>query len=151
MSFRSWNLLLLRLVGALLILLGIVHLAATSHIPDLLRSASPSVYAWAIGPTLLNHVLVGILLLPLGYTTWLAAGASKQLWARRLLVANTIVVLTFPVCLLVFMRQPEYYRAPLFLASVGIVALVALLMVVGTVMLFADSATPEHARAEGKR
>jgi hypothetical protein len=51
---RSVSIVVLRLVGALLILLGIVHLLATSHIPELLRGSSPAVYAWAIGPTLLK-------------------------------------------------------------------------------------------------
>ena len=63
---------LLRAVGALLIILGFVHLAAAPHIPLLLRGSPRAVYQQAVGPTLLNHVLVGILLLPLGYTIWLA-------------------------------------------------------------------------------
>src|ERR1700733_676712 len=62
----------LRAVGLLLIVLGLVHLAATPHIPPLLGQSSSPVYQRAVGPTLLNHVLFGILLLPLGYTTWLA-------------------------------------------------------------------------------
>ncbi len=122
----------LRAVGLLLIVLGFVHLAATPFIPPLLGESSSEVYQRALGPTLLNHVLFGILLLPLGYTTWLAASAQNrnQTWARRVLVLNGVVLLTFPVALAIFMRRPEYYAAPLFLAAVMLVAVISLLTVV---------------------
>jgi hypothetical protein len=63
----------LRTVGCLLIALGIVHLVATPHIPGLLHGSPRAVYQQAVGPTLLNHVLVGILLFPL---------ASPRGWPR---------------------------------------------------------------------
>jgi hypothetical protein len=87
----------LRGVGGLLVALGLVHLAATPHIPALLHGSSREVYQRAVGPTLLNHVLVGILLLPLGYTTWLAAAAAArgEQWARRVLTVNAFGLL-FP-------------------------------------------------------
>jgi hypothetical protein len=131
----------IRGVGALLISLGLVHLAATPHIPGLLRGCPPAVYEQAVGPTLLNHVLVGILLLPLGYTTWVAAAASArgEGWATRILIANTIVFFTLPVSIGVFMLRPEYYTAPLFLAGTGLVALISLLMVVALYVLMKAS------------
>jgi hypothetical protein len=122
----------LRAVGVLLIVLGLVHSAATPHIRDLLGQSSSEVYQRAVGPTLLNHVLMGILLLPLGYTTWLAASVQNRnaAWARRVLVLNGIVLLTFPVAIAVFMRRPEYYAAPLFLAGVILVTVISLLTLV---------------------
>jgi hypothetical protein len=122
----------LRAVGVLLIVLGVVHTIATPHIRDLLGDSSTEVYQHAVGPTLLNHVLMGILLLPLGYTTWLAAAAQNRnaAWARRVLVANGIVLLTFPACIAMFMRRPEYYTAPLFLTGVALVTVISLLTVV---------------------
>jgi hypothetical protein len=124
----------LRAVGALLIILGIVHLVATPHIPGLLRGSPAAVYERAVGPTLLNHVLVGILLFPLGYTTWLAAVSRERdaQWAKRILVVNSVVMFTLPVSIAVLMRRPEYYTAPLFLTGVGLVALISLLMAVAT-------------------
>src|SRR5215471_7291790 len=124
----------LRAVGALLVVLGAVHLVATPHIPLLLRGSPQAVYQQAVGPTLLNHVLVGILLLPLGYTTWLAASARERGdgWAKRVLVTNTAVVFAMPIAVAVFMRRPEYYRAPLFLTGVGLVAVIAVLMGLAT-------------------
>src|SRR5450755_2877699 len=128
MSLQNTAALFLRAIGLLLVILGFVHLAATPHIPPLLGESSSEVYQRALGPTLLNHVLVGILLLPLGYTTWLAASAQNrnQAWARRVLIVNGMVLLTLPASIAMFMRRPEYYRAPLFLAGVVVVTLLSL-------------------------
>jgi hypothetical protein len=137
----------LRAVGLLLVALGLVHLAATPHMPQLLGESSSGVYQRALGPTLLNHVLVGILLLPLGYTMWLAAAAENrnQTWARRVLVINGIVLLTFPVCIALFMRRPEYYTAPLFLTGVVLVTVISLLTVVAACLVGRGSAPPGEA------
>jgi uncharacterized membrane protein len=127
----------LRAVGVLLVVLGVVHTIATPHIRDLLGDSSSEVYQRAVGPTLLNHVLMGILLLPLGYTTWLAAAAQNRnaAWARRVLMVNGIVLLTLPICLAIFMRRPEYYTAPLFLTGVILVTPISLLTIVAAWMI----------------
>ncbi|HXR17522.1 MAG TPA: hypothetical protein VN777_15115 [Terriglobales bacterium] len=127
----------LRAVGVLLIVLGIVHTIATPHIRDLLGESSSEVYQRAVGPTLLNHVLMGILLLPLGYTTWLAASVQNRhaTWARRVLMVNGIVLLTLPACIALFMRRPEYYTAPLFLTGVILVTIISLLTIVAAWLL----------------
>ena len=127
----------LRGVGGLLVTLGLVHLAATPHIRALLNGSSREVYQRAVGPTLLNHVLVGFLLLPLGYTTWLAAVAATrgEPWARRVLAINALVLLTLPVSIAACMRQPEYYTAPLFVTGVALVAMISLLMIVALCLL----------------
>lgn len=136
----------LQVVGGLLIALGLLHLAATPHIPELLRGSSLSLREKAVGPTLLNHVLVGILLLPLGFTTWLAAAASEQgeSWALRVLVANATVVLTLPLAVIVFMRRSEYYTAPLFLTGVLLAFVISLLMTVATVSLVLRQRRGDH-------
>ena len=78
---------------------AILVIAATPHIPGLLSGSPPAVHERAVGPTLLNRMLVGILLLPLGYTTWLAAASRErnEAWATRTLIANTMVTFTLPV------------------------------------------------------
>jgi hypothetical protein len=95
------------------------------------------VYERAVGPTLLNHVLIGILLVPLGFTTWLAAVASErgELWALRIVVTNTIVVFTLPLSIAAFMRRSEYYTAPLFLTGILLAFVISLLMAVATISL----------------
>ena len=60
--------------------LGMVHLAATSHIHPLLNAMRTTEgYTLARRAALLNHVMTGILLLPLGVSTWLTA--SSVHWA----------------------------------------------------------------------
>ncbi len=119
----------LRLAGVLLILLGVVHLIATPHIAALLDDMPPAARAFALGPTLLNHVLVGVLLLPLGVSTWLAADPAhiRETWAKGLLAVNGATLLTLPVLLVALMRAPAYYRAPLFLTGVVLVAAIAVI------------------------
>jgi len=140
--FAGWRSSFCVAVGVLLLALGVVHLIATPHIPLLLRGSPRAVYQLAVGPTLLNHVLVGLLLLPLGYTTWLAATAGErgEAWAKHVLALNTLVVLAMPILVAVFMRRPEYYRAPLFLTGVGLVTAISLLMGVAIYILSA----PQH-------
>ena len=142
---RSAAVTLLRIVGGLLIILGFVHLAATPHIPQLLYGSPRAVYEQAVPPTLLNHVLVGILLLPLGYTTWLAALAAerREIWAKRVLVVNTVAVFSLPLAVAIFMRRPEYYRAPLFLTGVGLTAVISLFMA-AAVWTLASPPKPEN-------
>jgi len=48
-------------------ILGVVHLLATPHTANLIRrSTATAVAEWLTPPMLLNHVLVGVLLVPLG-------------------------------------------------------------------------------------
>jgi len=138
----------LQAIGVLLIVLGVVHTIATPHIRDLLGESSTDVYQRAVGPTLLNHVLMGILLLPLGYTTWVAAASQNRhaAWARRVLMVNGIVLLTLPVSIAVFMRRPEYYTAPLFLAGVMLVTIISLLTVVAACLVGRGSTSSGNAK-----
>ncbi len=121
----------LQAAGILLVVLGIVHLIATRHIPDLLNGMkSRAAYQLALGPTMLNHVLVGVLLIPIGYTTWLAAADRNrsQSWARQVLAVNAIAVAALPISIITFMHDPVYFTAPLFLGGVSLVAVLSLLM-----------------------
>ncbi len=124
---------LLRGSGALLILLGIVHLAATPHISMLIRhSASPGAADRLTPPMLLNHVLVGVLLLPLGYLTLYAAphSAAGVAWAQVLVRTIAITVVALPLTLLALMGV-RYFDAPLFvLGSALVVATAVTLLMV---------------------
>jgi hypothetical protein len=94
-----------------------------------------------VGPTVPNHVLAGILLPPLGYPTWLTAGAGDfgKEWARRVLLADTVVVVTMPVLIILLMRRPEYYTSPRFLAGARLSAAVSLPMVAAVLLLLRTS------------
>jgi hypothetical protein len=143
MSFRPIVRAFLRGVGVLLIVLGLAHLAATPHIPQLLSGSPPLVYDHAIGPTLLNHVLVGILLVPMGFTVFFASAAACPV-TRRILLVNAAAVLALPVSIVAFMRRPEYYTAPLFLLGTLLVAAISVLTLAATLALFLgrDAADP---------
>jgi hypothetical protein len=80
---------------------------------------------------------VGFLLLPLGYTTWLASAERnlREGWAKRILLVNTLALLTLPISIAVLMRQPEYYHAPLFVAGVSLVAVICVLVAGAAVVM----------------
>ena len=113
---------LLRGSGLLLLLLGIVHLAATPHIAALIRhSTSTGAADNLIPPMLLNHILVGVLLLPLGFLTSYAAPYSDR-WAQVIVRTTALTVATLPLTLL-WLMGVRYFDAPLFV--VGFLLVVA--------------------------
>jgi len=125
----SWvRLGLLRGAGILLVMLGIVHLVATAHIAALIRrAASPSSAQWLTPPMLLNHVLVGVLLIPLGYLTAYAAphavnGAS---WAQIVVRTVALAVATLPIALFALLGTRYYFDAPLFVVGATLTVIVA--------------------------
>ena len=116
----------------LLILLGIVHLAATPHIVTLIRhSASTAAAARLTPPMLLNHILVGLLLFPLGYLTVYAAPYSSAglAWAQAIVRATALTVATLPVTLLALMGV-RYFDAPLFVVGFFLVVAASVTLLV---------------------
>jgi hypothetical protein len=106
----------------LLLLLGIVHLVATPHIAALIRqSVSQGAADNLIPPMLLNHILVGVLLLPLGFLTFYAAPYSDR-WAQTIVRTTALAVATLPLTLL-WLMGVHYFDAPLFV--VGFLLVVA--------------------------
>lgn len=123
---------LLRASGVLLLLLAIVHLAATPHISTLIRhSASPGAADRLTPPMLLNHVLVGVLLLPLGYLTLYAArrSATGVAWAQVLVRTTAVTVAALPLTLLTLMGV-RYFQAPLFVLGFALVVAAAVTLLV---------------------
>src|SRR5260370_16341826 len=126
--------------GLLLLLLGIVHLVATPHIAVLMRqSVSQGAAENLVPPMLLNHILVGVLLLPLGFVTFYAAPYSDR-WARVIVQTTALTVATLPVTLLALMGL-RYFDAPLFVVGFLLVvaASVTLLLAAFTRPRTADS------------
>ena len=109
----------------LLLLLGIVHLVATPHIADLIRhSASKGAADMLIPPMLLNHILVGVLLLPLGFLTFYAAPYPDR-WAQVIVRTTALTVATLPLTLLWLMGL-RYFGAPLFVVGFFLVVAASL-------------------------
>src|SRR6267142_995459 len=116
---------LLRGSGLLLLLLGIVHLVATPHIAALIRhSVSQSAADDLVQPMLLNHILVGVLLLPLGFLTFYAAPYSDR-WAQMIVRTTALTVATLPLTLLWLMGL-RYFAAPLFVVGFFLVVAASL-------------------------
>ena len=123
---------LLRGSGVLLILLGIVHLVATPHIAMLIRhSTSAGAAEQLTPPMLLNHILVGLLLFPLGYLTFYAApsAAAGHAWAQVIVRATALTVATLPVTLLALMGM-RYFDAPLFVLGTALVVIASATLLV---------------------
>ena len=124
---------LLRGAGILLMALGIVHLLATPHIATLVRhSASPTSAGWLTPPMLLNHILVGVLLIPLGYLTAYAAphAVSGASWARVVVRTTALSVATLPIALFALMGRRYYFDAPLFLVGAALTVIVAVTLLI---------------------
>jgi len=124
---------LLRGAGILLVTLGIVHLLATPHIAALIRSSAvPSSARWLTPPMLLNHILVGVLLIPLGFLTAYAAphAANGVSWAQVVVRTTALSVAALPVALFALMGTRYYFDAPLFVLGAALTVIVAVLLLI---------------------
>src|SRR6476659_6690757 len=124
---------LLRGAGILLVTLGIVHLLATPHIATLVRSsAALSSAQWLIPPMLLNHIIVGVLLIPLGFLTTYAAphAAGGASWAQVIVRTSALSVATLPVALFGLMGTRYYFDAPLFVVGTALTVIVAVTLLI---------------------
>ena len=120
---------LMRATGVLLVLLGAVHLVATPfYIGWASRMVSPDSAPLMVAAMRLNHILTGILLIPLGVSTFWAGGALHQPWAFRLATINAVTTLSLPV-LLVLTVPAESLDAPLFRLAILVLILACLTQV----------------------
>lgn len=121
-------------VVACFLLLGIVHLVVTPHIDSLIRhSSSVEAANMLVPPMLLNHVLVGVLLLPLGRLMLYAArhSAARVAWAQVVVRTTAVTVATLPVTLLALMGF-RYFDAPLFVLGAALVTAAAVALLFAT-------------------
>ena len=108
--------------------LGILHLAVTPFISHLIiDNVTEAVAVWLTPPMLLNHVVVGILLLPLGFITFYAApsAVADEKWAVIITRASAITVAALPVVLFILMGT-RYFSATPFVVATAIVCVAAL-------------------------
>ncbi|MGA2413188.1 MAG: hypothetical protein ABSF59_02005 [Candidatus Sulfotelmatobacter sp.] len=112
-----------RTTGVLLVGLGVVHLVATPFFMEWSSAAlRPGQAALVIAGMRLNHMLVGILLIPLGISTYWTAGALRERWAFRLAVLNALSLLCFPILLLTT-TPLRALNAPLFRLAILVLTL----------------------------
>jgi len=125
-----WAPKLTQATGILLILLGILHLIATPFLTGWLsRQLRSDQTQLAIAAMRLNHLLVGILLLPLGVSTFWSGKALGQSWGLRLAGLNAVTLLCLPV-LLVTTMPLESLDAPLFRLAICVVIAACLVQLI---------------------
>ena len=107
--------------GALLVGLGIMHLAVTPIIHQFIRqNAIASEVDWFTPPMLLNHVVVGILLFPPGILTYYAASSAVagERWALVVVRTSALSAILLPVTLFLLMGSRYFGAVPFVIATV---------------------------------
>jgi hypothetical protein len=139
----------MRLSGLLLVFLGVLHLAVTPIIANLIAdNVTPSVSEWLKPPMLLNHVVVGILLLPLGFLTFYAApfAVKGEKWARVVTRTTALTVMALPLVLALLMGDRYFGAIPFVIATV-IVSVAAMLLILAA---FFPQFTPTDSAKNGR-
>jgi hypothetical protein len=124
--------LVLKIGGAMLVGLGLLHLAVTPLIGRFIeQNVIAAEIEWFRPPMLLNHVVVGILLLPLGILTSYAASPAVlgERWALVVVRTSAISVALLPVMLFLLMGN-HYFGAAPFVAATVIVSVASVVLLV---------------------
>ncbi|MFI5251947.1 MAG: hypothetical protein ACHQQQ_05870 [Bacteroidota bacterium] len=123
--------------GVLLLVVAGIHIVMTPELNYLFLRDNPGAAGrfW-IAPFLLNHVVVGILLVPLGITTLIAASAARSGtgWARTIAITNALTVLTLPIAVCLIMGSAYFGALPFLIATI-LLAIAALLMLFAAISL----------------
>ena len=117
--------------GGVLLVVAAIHLLVIPILSrELSRGLTVADFATIWPPFLLNHVVVGILLIPLGVSTVYAGHAVAQhlRWGFRIACLNAVTVLSLPAVLFAVMPL-HYFHAPPFLVASVLVCLAALSMI----------------------
>ena len=137
-TLARWSKWLTQATGVLLIMLGLVHLVATPFfIGWASRTVSSDSAPLVMAGLKLNHILVGILLIPFGISTFWAGCALQETWAFRLATMNAAATLLFPV-LLVLSLPAESLDAPLFRLAILVLIMACLTQVAALAGLWAQ-------------
>lgn len=129
----GWAPKLTQATGILLVLLGVIHLIATPFLIGWLRRQIHSDEAvLVVAAVRLNHMLTGILLIPLGLSTFWAGKNLEQSWAFRLAAMNAITLLCFPILLVTTMPLASL-DAPLFRLAILVVIAACVVQVLALV------------------
>ncbi|MGB2633755.1 MAG: hypothetical protein WAM58_07450 [Candidatus Acidiferrum sp.] len=127
---------ILKIDGILLLVVAVIHLIATPLVLHFVSSQStPEAYAQIKPPFLLSFIVVGVLLLPLGLSTFYCAAAIRrgERWARTICSFNAISALLLPLALVLIMPA-RYFQAIPFVIATTLVWIVALSMVVPLIL-----------------
>ena len=130
--------------GVLLIILAFIHLLATPVIqtwlnreltPEKLRNVSP--------PFFLDHIVVGLLLIPFGVSTLYSAVGVRagQVWARAVAITNAFSVMIMPLLVLLVMG-PEYFSSTASVVAAASITMIGLSMFIPLLWLGSNADVP---------
>jgi hypothetical protein len=123
--------------GVILILLAFVHLLSTPLINKwLARELTRDVLTTVSPVFLLNHVVIGILLIPFGVSTLYSAAGIRagQPWAKGIALTNSLAVVVSPL-LVRYLMGPGYYSSTPFLVAAILIACIGVSMFIPLVWL----------------
>ena len=132
MNRRSFLSRILMIDGILLLAVATLYFALTNlAIKWLAFKLTPAEYTEVAPQFLMNHIAVGILLVPLALTTFSCAwGVKKGLqWSRIVSSINGISILALPVVLSWFMGA-QYYGSIIFLLATLLIVIIGITMLV---------------------
>ena len=119
-----------RILGLLVLAVALVHLYATNLIEDHVLSAihDDKLRAFVAPGFILDHVLVTVFMLPIGFVMLWSAGALKagERWAYVVNWSFSLALFSVPF-LIVAIMPPEIIQAPVFVASAAAMAAVGFL------------------------
>lgn len=120
----------LTVAGVILIIVAGIHLAVAPELRSLfLRDIPNNAGQFWIAPFMLNHVVVGILLFPIGLSTLFAASAARRqsTLARNIALVNALSILALPIVLVLIMGTAYFQAAPFLIATI-LITVAALIM-----------------------
>jgi hypothetical protein len=130
--------------GVLLILLAFVHLFQTPIIGRWLSGELTAAIFTEISPVILfNHIVLGILLIPVGVSTlYIAAGVrAGQALARIVALINAVTVMILPLVAMFIAGTTDFNSLPFVLAGAAI-TVIGISMFIPLIWLGQDTAGP---------
>src|SRR5260370_22040693 len=132
---------MLSVTGVLLLIAAAIHLIVTPTLKRVIldRTLTPEQLLIVSPPFLLNHIVMSILLIPIGFTTIYCASGIRagERWAWVISLANGLAILSLPIVLALLMR-PQHFRSIAFFIGASLVTIVGITMTVALIWLRHD-------------
>ena len=127
--------------GVLLLIVAAIHLAVTPALKRAIldRTLTPEQLSIVQPPFLLNHLVVGILLIPIALITIYSAPALRagERWAWIVNLANGLTILSLPIVLALVMPVSDFQALP-FLIAAGLITIVGITMTAALLWIRSD-------------
>ena len=141
MNRRSIVARVISVTGVLLLIAAAIHLLVTPTLKRVIldRVLTPEELLIVSPPFLLNHIVMGILLIPIGFVTIYCASGIRagERWAWVISLANGLTILSLPIVLGLVMR-PEHFRSIAFLIGASLITIVGITMTVALIWVRRD-------------